>query len=593
MSFDLGDYGAVSKHVSSLETFYSMAHAELRSVRDLYNLNFQLTVPENIESHIPSTAAGLIDHAADHIPLDMVLPRVDAIGDSPRAIKQAALLTQLHQWFLSGIVESSIHNPLRQLMIDIFLGAAVLKVHLRDEWLTKKPSGRDEIDRWDALRHRVFPFEVRPIDPLSILPPTELCFPHPYMIEKQIRKAEAIASDYPSWSNIKNKNALDDVEVIEVWTPDEYVVYADGSAIVGPTENPYGGIVPYIFTYSGFGRKDASGDPHHLASSLIRKVKDELRAEARVRTAIDVLWQYHAYPRMLTPGSPQKLAQQFAPGPGQIVGYEPRTDLADQGKPELMVTPPPPAHLYQFLASILSSIEFSTYPRALAGGKGEGVEFGYLQGMIIGQGRLRLRPAATTARLTLKRLLSMMAEMVEKLIPDGVPVRGRVTESVEEEKIVRPSDIRGHYDVDVSVEAIDPTENDRRILLGLHPLRDGVISRRRYLQDYAKVQDPEAEEEQILTEQLLSMLFQSPEVLRLALEAANINVQEDVIAEATSRAAEMTRSRTGASKRDMKQAGTEQPNIDQQEALVKTLQRLGAPAATNPQQSRPEEGMEP
>ena len=132
---DLNDPEAVSKVVNDLEQYYANARASLEETRKWYNLEHRLAyLPENIETHVPSTAAGLIDHAADHIPVDTLIPRVEPLNNTKKSSQQAIRLTQLHKFFIQGIVESSIDNPLRQMVIDLFLGATCLKVLLADEW---------------------------------------------------------------------------------------------------------------------------------------------------------------------------------------------------------------------------------------------------------------------------------------------------------------------------------------------------------------------------------------------------------------------------------------------------------------------------
>ena len=139
-----------------------------------------------------------------------------------------------------------------------------------------------------------------------------------YIVEKQYRTAGELERAYPNWENkYKDKGPGREVEWLEYWDPERYVCEAEGQMLI-EKENPYG-FVPYIFEYSGMGKRHYDNDPRHLAIGVLTHVMGELEEEVRLKTSISVQTQMHIFPPILTVDDPQTVADQFTDGPGKVV----------------------------------------------------------------------------------------------------------------------------------------------------------------------------------------------------------------------------------------------------------------------------------
>ena len=182
--------------------------------------------------------------------------------------------------------------------------------------MTHPVVGTAEFKEWAEDAMRKWPFVTRAIDPIAVFPAPEDRRPLSYIIEKQERTAGEIKLDYPEWVDTDSKNnPARRVEWLEYWDSDEYIVEVEGQNVIHK-DNPYG-FVPYIYEYSGMGRRHHSNDPAHLAIGVLTNIMGELEEEVRLKTAISVQTQMHVFPPILTTDDPQTVAEQFGVGPGK------------------------------------------------------------------------------------------------------------------------------------------------------------------------------------------------------------------------------------------------------------------------------------
>jgi len=324
------------------------------------------------------------------------------------------------------------------------------------------------------------------------------------MIERQTRRVLDIRESYPHWTDPKAKklgksladNPLREVSWVEYWTRDEYIVEVDGDRIIDKP-NPYG-IIPYIYRYSGLGRYNADGNPKHLAVGILHSIQGELEAEIEIKTAMRAAWQYHVFPRLLTTDDPSQVAQQFQKGPGAVIKHAP------ERPPQWLESPPPNQHMMEFLGSIDESIR-RTIPAALMERQADA---GIHQAMLIGQALKIISPVK-------KALNSMGTEIVNKLshlmswFELSMSVQG--PRDGASERMIRARDFT-HHQFEVTFEATDPSEDDRRMFSALAVKREpGLISRATYREKFLKgvIPNGEEEEEKIMAEQVIDQLVGS------------------------------------------------------------------------------------
>jgi len=490
--------------LSASENYYSEAHQQMTDSDNLYNQDFFLNIdlPENINVHRSSKATQIVDNLRDQIRVDE--PVVVYRERSPKQKDQEhkAILEQWGQNVLSQISQAGMIDPLGQAPHDLILrGAACVKIIVCEDSLDDKPPKVSK-RAWESEMSHKPHFIVKPVDPLN-------CYPSPgnnltYMVEKQTRRVIDIRESYPHWKDPKAKkfgrnladNPLREVSWVEYWTRDEYIVEVDGDRII-EKPNPYG-IIPYVYRYSGLGRYNADGNPKHLAVGILHSIQGELEAEIEVKTAMRAAWQYHVFPRLLTTDDPSQVAQQFQKGPGAVIKHAP------ERPPQWLDSPPPNQHMMEFLNSIDESIR-RTIPAALMERQADA---GIHQALLIGQALKIISPVK-------KALNSMGTEVLNKLSHlmawFELPMSVQGPREGDSSRMVRGKDF-SHHQFEVTFEATDPSEDDRRMLSALAVKREpGLISRATYRERFLKgvIPNGEEEEEKIMAEAVVDQLVQS------------------------------------------------------------------------------------
>ena len=490
--------------ISANENYYSEAHQQMTDSDNLYNQDFYLNIdlPENITVHKSSKATQIVDNLRDQIRVDEPVVIYRERGPKQKDQDHKAMMEMWGQHILSQISQNGMIDPLGQAPHDLILrGAACVKLIVREDSLEDKPAKMTK-KAWEAEMSHKPHFIVKPVDPLN-------CYPSPsneltYMIERQTRRVLDIRESYPHWTDPKAKrlgkdlanNPLREVNWVEYWTREDYIVEVDGERIIDKP-NPYG-IIPYIYRYSGLGRYNADGNPKHLAVGILHSIQGELEAEIEIKTAMRAAWQYHVFPRLLTTDDPAQVAQQFQKGPGAVIKHSP------ERRPEWLESPPPNQHMMEFLGSIDESIR-RTIPAALMERQADA---GIHQAMLIGQALKIISPVK-------KALNSMGTEVVNKLshlmawFELSMSVQGPRQGATE--RMIRAKDFT-HHQFEVTFEATDPSEDDRRMLSALAVKREpGLISRSTYRERFLKgvIPNGEEEEEKIMAEQVIDQLVGS------------------------------------------------------------------------------------
>ena len=475
--------------ISASEQFYSAAHEQMTDADNLYNQDFYLNIdlPENITVHKSSKATQIVDNLRDQIRVDEPVVVYRERSAKQKDQEHKALMEMWGQNILQQISQSGMTDPIGQAPHDLILrGAACVKITVCEQMLEEKPSKISK-RAWEAeISHKPH-FMMRPVDPLN-------CFPSPgneltYMVEKQTRRVIDIRESYPHWKDPKAKkfgrgmadNPLREVDWVEYWTNEEYIVEVDGDRIIDQP-NPYG-IIPYVYRYSGLGRYNADGNPKHLAVGILHSIQGELEAEIEVKTAMRAAWQYHVFPRLLTTDDPSQVAQQFQKGPGAVIRHSP------ERPPQWLDSPPPNQHMMAFLNSIDESIR-RTIPAALMERQADA---GIHQAMLIGQALKIISPVKKALNSMGTEILNKLSHLMEWF---ELPMSVQGPRKGAPDRMVRGKDFT-HHQFEVTFEATDPSEDDRRMLSALAVKREpGLISRATYRERFLKGVIPNGEEEE-------------------------------------------------------------------------------------------------
>lgn len=518
---------------SRLEKYYSSAHERMRAANRIYELDFSnlLTFDYPVDIHKSSTGRSIVDSFRNQIRTDKPTVVFRPVGPSTKAQQESAQMQRWGRMMLAKERALADIDPMLQCGFDALLrGAACKKIVVDSEMRVGSPPRKNSklYDDWHYKATTSWPYVVRAVDPLQVLPPPGLLRPLPYIVEKQRRYMADILevfvygdSEYLKERGYQRFNPSkrdvhaslqyapdSEVDWLEYWDKDVYVVEVDNQRIV-EKENPYG-FVPYLFEWSGLGRRDASGDPRTLAVGILTAVEGELLEEVKMKTALSAQTLTHVFPTILTSEDPNKLAKAMIGGAGRIIRHIPGSP------PTLLARPEPNQNVLLYLNEIKNSISFLRHA-SLSGGREEGVGFGILQATMIGQALNNIRPVRMMMDRVGGETLNMMAAMARRL-----DLTFNLAGSQEEQELMLHGDGFQHYNFDVQFESVDPAEDDRALMIGEALRRARDLTRRTFYQKYAKhiVEDPDEEEAQLYVEMLMEQMVASGALTQLILSEA-------------------------------------------------------------------------
>lgn len=493
-----------------MENHYALTHNQMRRGDLLHEQEYErfVDVPYEVRIYKSSTPTKIIDGFRNQIRTNEPTVNVRPFGTSDKASKEALLMQKWGYGTLEQERVQGVMDPNAQCAMDLLLrGAACKKIVVDvDRMIGDAPrKGTKAYREWELRAARTWPFHSIALDPLTVFPSPGQRKPFPFMIEQQQRFAGDLWAQYPDWEDPRRGSKDGDkpsrpVVWIEYWDNSMYYLVADGVFVQQPKVNPYG-FVPYIYEWSGMGRSHADGDPVHLAVGILTNIEGELIQEVQLKTAISVQTQMHVFPPILTTDDARKVARQFGVGPGKVIQHAPNNP------PTYMDYPPPNENHYRFLEQIEGNIARVMSP-ALSGGSDSSVRYGVLNAQRIGQALTTIAPVRATLNSIGTQTLNMMSQMANVMKLD-MAVSG-TQESVGELFLIK-GDTHKHQNFDVTFEAVDPSENDRALLIGQAMRRSGDISQRTFWEVYAKdtVRDPDEEEARLDEEKVMLQLFES------------------------------------------------------------------------------------
>ena len=504
-------------------------YEDMHSAERAYDgdIDLGIVLPAGAPSHIPSRAMAKCDGAAAHIISDF--PRVDirTPGVGSRAVKRQELLREACTYALEQLTATSEENVWSEAKFDlVLLGSACIKVVFdEDSWPDPPERGASDADleEWRKERRSAWPFDTFTVHPGSVQVSPDRSWPHKFVIETQKRTAVDMWTRYPHWRDpqAKDKNPAREIQWVEYWDDINYIAWGDGVEVFRKSNTHK--CPPYIWVGVTRGRRGLGAK-----GILGGAVMSQVRAEARLMTLLDLLWQLDVFPRLLAnKDEASSLQDSWNTGPGGILPVE--RVAGDDKSVEWLDMPQLNAAMFQFLPMVQQSIEDATYNPALMGDRPTGVDYGVHQAMLIGQARQALHPFVSA----LNRLGSMWVNMIL-----------RYMDTILDESIQLPSgarldnsDIDGFYQARVVFEAVSQEEDDRRVSLGLQVLNAEAESHRTVLSKYFKHENPSSELAQWGAEKVVRQLLETGEVARIAMESAGMEIAEEEIAGETKKAA--------------------------------------------------------
>ena len=516
------DFYYVDKLRKQLERHYSVMSHNMQMKERLYHLEFgnEIRTLPSIRTHVPSTASSLVDDARSQIRVDTPVVSVIPNGPSAKAEKHSQKLTRFGQAMLGQLQENYEVSIPHQVLFDMMLlGAGAVKIAYDADRVPPMPAKGKQRKRWEAENSFIFPFYTAPIDPRNLLLPPNGVFPYEYAIELQTRTVADVRERYPLWNDPKARglskrqaeNPLRIVDVAEFWDKDVVELYADGE-LLSQKEN-LRGIVPYVWCYSGLGVRRVASKPEDASVGILERVVSELISEAQIKTTMDAVWRFHAYPLVTTEDDENSIADAMNAGPGSVIRHK------SERPPEYMNPPAPNPSMFALLPEIQRSISQSTLASVLQGERPTGVEAGYLQSLLVGQSRLKFGPVQVALEKFLEKSLQLITHQL-KVLDHSMSLYG-YDEEVEESRRITPKDLEGHVKFQISLDGGEKSEDLGRVTALLSVARAGYMSRRTYLKE-ALGYDPEEEEIQLYVESVMDAAVASgyllPEAVQQALQ---------------------------------------------------------------------------
>lgn len=558
---------------------YAQMHANMETCHKMYNLDFasSVSVPDGFTSYIPPTGYWIVQTGASQLITDSPTVDVEAISDTEKAQKSADIMREFAEFLLQQMEIQNETSPLKECATNMCsLGMAVLKGPLFNaaQWKAiERRKGESESDFKDRVKasniekRSNFPIYFRAIDPRTF-------YPDPsgrklFAFECYTRLAIDVNATWPQWAGYNTTTPFAEVKWLEAWWREWRSYLADEKAVFGSEVMPnVFGFIPYAWGYSGWGKTSPDGKPEDKAVGLINPIVSALEEEARFKSAMSNHFQQNVYqPYAVDPS----IKGEIKVGPGDINTNVPVKDGKIEG-----IAPFPVARInpdtYPILSSVLQDIQNTSGSALLSGQSPSGDTSGYLQGILVGQGRIKFRPPLRALENMASTVIRNTLYMIKHVIKQPIPFAGG--------KIIRPEDILEPIIVHVSLEPQDPAENDRKIQLGTQLEARGIISKRLMREEYAGVSDVE-ESQQILVEKIKEMPQYQALLLGQAMETYEMQalVQKLKQVEANGGLAAQVLPDVAAA-----QGGA--PEMD-----IKEQQRLGAMGGTGMLMSQPETGV--
>ena len=528
---------------SMMISYYAQTTKKRNRADQMYrhDVSGLMQVPEGMEVHESSTPSLMVDNLRDQIRTDEPIVTYQPTGRS----QLAAEFKEVAQMWAAGVLHevsaSSLIDPVQQVVHDFLLrGAGCIKFLVDPEYMLP-PGGDEDSDTG------MFPWLVKAVDPLSVFPAPGSKRTPSYVLECQTRTVLDMQMHYADhWHDPivrrggKKRKPSDPVKWLEFWSgptfkdgkqvdPGQYVVEADGIRIIDEP-NPYA-VLPYVFSYSGLGRANFDGEPSHLSEGILDSVVGELEEEIRIKTAWAHQWLFSAYPRLLTTDDPRRVRRQFMVSAGSVIKYNPGE------KPEWMEQAPPNEAMLRFLEVITANIQRKVSPSLTE--RPSGVDAGIHQALLLGQALKVISPIRRALDIMGGELLNGMARQMKALSLKMIVSGG----TERQDRMVNGSDWKA-FTFKVQFEAIDPVENDRRMLAGLALRReraDGLplISRRTFMERYmgGVIENIDDEEAQLIAEAAGAQLVASGALLQSVMQEVQANAQVDNIRAANNQAA--------------------------------------------------------
>ena len=444
---------------TALEEYYGTMQATMLEMGQAYELKLAyegrkaLAVPV----HRPSTAPAFIDQFVAQIPHTEWTVETKPYAAGVRG-KQAASKMDSLAYHIMKRLSDDIDWGMAAFDMGCY-GAACLKLlFVEDLWPTSP-----------SEQKLAWPFRPRFINPLSVMVSPGI-WPHNYVIEKSKRSAADVLADYPNWEP-PSRDLSQTIDMLEYWGAEGYYLEAGGKELYNKV-SPFNGIVPYVWVFGGLGRTHEEGNPDAQARGILRHIISELKAEMRFVTALDYNAQFYLMPLLVGADSDEAVKQKLSLSAGS---YYQVNEPVRENRPEFVAPPVVPSALITVLSDLRRQMERSTYNPALSGARQEGVDYGYLFALQVGQAKQMVDNVSASMSKLATNATRLVLEYIDKVLDSPMDVDG-----VE----VGAKQIKGHYrNVTVGFVDKNPANDERKLAQIMQQRREGIMSLEKALKE--------------------------------------------------------------------------------------------------------------
>lgn len=356
-----------------------------------------------------------------------------------------------------------------------------------------------------AMRDRVFPILIRPLDPLNVGIVRNPLYTE-YAYHKYCEKVCSIKGRYPKL-DYEDYDDDEEIDVIDFW----YVSPKDGNiwnAILvddkfgkKPTKTDY----KHIPIVVGFGDVSNYLDSKWAALPLIYPIIDLWKYQCRLVSQIATGNLYYFWPHVAVMNDQGIDVGDIEIKPGQTKQYPMGTKFdVIQPRPDLPI-------VNTLEQRVTAAMQDSTFPRVMFGDAGN-IQSGYGVNSLSGAARGRINPFRENLEMSLQYANEIMFSCVEEFGGvKGVAVWGKdaATGSTYRETLTK-EDIGGQYDNLVTLEPLVPQDTMQKETLGIRKVEMGIMSKQTYRDRVNAEQLPPDEQMRVDFERLMEAPEMAP-----------------------------------------------------------------------------------
>ena len=480
------------------ENYYRSLRKEQETDQQYYDDKFQVNIKPPYHTIRTGIGRRLVDSPSEHI-----------LTSNPQIFRDSKRFTQTEITAALNIVQ------LLTVLIDLFKKQNPQPIHEFVKNLLLRGEAYFQVISDEENGLPVFPFKLLVPDPMTVYPnPYEENYTPINLIRKYKRLVWAVKARYPEWQPDRPRRDDDSVDWLEYWDEDWRYFEADGQPILsGGVQKNIFGIVPFVHSFSGFGKSSAEGKPESLAVSLLAGCRSLLTEECYVASQLSSIIGLFANPLLILQKPP---IQAEGKGEEEKIDLTPGAvlELPLDWKFQIYQGESPSDKLFEHYYQIQRQLQ-RYLPPVMQGLPSSTRTTGRLEDIMAEQSLVRYETVVENTQYALEYALGKCLKILTT-VPSMLPVSIRAKDekgNPKEEKIDE-KDIGDNFSCKVLLKAPNPLTEDRLMMAGraLNPAPgQGLIDWRTNLVKYQGFTEVEAEK--IIVRQIADTVIFSPPVI--------------------------------------------------------------------------------